>query len=77
MRKVALITRLMLMPISPATSWFCAVARMALPSRVLSTSRHRPSMITTAISMIDSCTLVMVAPNTSTGWVSTTSGKVL
>ena len=34
MTNVSAITRLMSMPISPATGWFCAVARIAMPSFV-------------------------------------------
>ena len=52
----------MLMPISPATCWFCDVARIAMPSLVLYTSSSSPAIIATDATMIAICTLVMVAP---------------
>ncbi len=55
-------TRLMLMPISPATCGFCEVARIAMPSLVRYTSASRPAIITTELPMIATCTLVIVAP---------------
>ncbi len=62
--KVSEITVLMLMPISPATAWFCDVARIAMPSLVRYTSASRPAIITIDVTMIAICTLVIVAPLT-------------
>ena len=53
----------MSMPMRPATSWFCAVARIAMPSFVLYTSSSRPPIIASDPAMIATCTLVIVAPS--------------
>ena len=62
MKKVAAIVRLMSMPIRPAASRSCAVARMALPSFDRSTKRLRPVIRTTAITMTAMSLNAMVAP---------------
>ena len=59
---VSAITVLMSMPISPATCWFCDVARIAMPSFVRYTSASSPPIISTDVTMITTCTLVIVAP---------------
>ena len=63
MTNVSEITVLMSMPISPATCWFCDVARIAMPSFVRYTSASRPAIIATEVTMITICTLVIVAPS--------------
>jgi len=62
MTKVAAMIRFTSMPIRPATWGFCAVARIAVPSRVRYTSAARPAIISTQTTMIAICTLVMIAP---------------
>ncbi len=62
MTNVIAITRLMSMPMSPATCWFCAVARIAMPSLVRYTSARSPAIIAIDATMIATCTLVIVAP---------------
>ena len=49
-------------PISPATAGFCAVARIAVPSRVRYTMNASPAIIATDIVMIAIWTLEIVAP---------------
>ena len=63
MTKVSEITRLMSMPIRPATCWFCDVARIAMPSLVRYTRNSSPAIIATDPTMIAICTLVIVAPS--------------
>ena len=53
MTNVSAITVLMLMPISPATCWFCDVARIAMPSFVRYTSASSPPIMITEVTMID------------------------
>ena len=64
MTNVAAITRFTSTPISRATCGFCAVARIAVPSRVRYTSSASPAIMAKHRPRMASCTPVMVAPNT-------------
>jgi hypothetical protein len=52
----------MSMPMSPATAWFCAVARMATPSLVRYTRSSSSAIMRKEPAMMPIWTLVMVAP---------------
>ena len=62
MKKVAAIVRLMSIPMRPAASRSCAVARMALPSFDRSTNRLSETIRTTAIAMTAMSLNAIVAP---------------
>lgn len=74
-RNAAEITVLMFTPISPATSRFCAVARMAVPRRVLCTTASSPPMISAAIATMAICSVLMRAPKISNTRGDSTCGK--
>ena len=59
---VTAITRSMSMPISPATAWFCDVARMAMPSLVRYTRARSPPINSAAMTTISICRSVIAAP---------------
>ena len=62
MTKVRAMMRFASMPMSPATCGLCAVALIAVPSRVRYTSAASPAIIASEIARMAICTLVMVAP---------------
>ncbi|KAG1165459.1 hypothetical protein G6F35_018764 [Rhizopus arrhizus] len=74
-RNAAEMTVLMFTPIRPATSRFCAVARIAVPRRVLCTTASRPPMISAAITTMAICSVLMRAPANSKTCGDSTCGK--
>ncbi len=66
-----------LTPIRLAIRGFSAVARMARPSFVFSTSSTRPPIIAAATTRIMICVGVISAPPTAIGVVDSSGGKTL
>ena len=74
---VATMTEFAFTPIRLAMRGFSAVARIARPSFVFSTSRTRPPIIAAATIRIMICVGVISAPQTSIGLFGSSGGNTL